>query len=121
MRIIILSAALLVSFSTNAAEIRGGRFIEAKNVIELDVIYSGGCKQHSFSLDIGSCMESNPVQCAEVQLVDHTVGDYCEALIRKTIEISLSSAGLDDSYYNGASLTINGDRNSSVNLRLPHK
>jgi hypothetical protein len=80
--------------------------------------YSGGCKEHKFSLQIAGCMESFPVQCPTV-LVDSETNDFCEAFIQETVLIQLKDAGLTDSYYRGALLTIKGSDNKSVNVTLP--
>ncbi len=118
MKFLIL-AITLVSASAQAAKVVSGKFNEQKQAIELEVAYGGGCKEHKFSLDVGSCLESYPVQCVEVKLVDHTVGDNCEAYIHRVIELPLNEQGLDDPYYNGAALKIHGDANSEVFVRLP--
>lgn len=115
-------AVLFLSSVAFGAEIQGGRFNAKTDSIELEVRYGGGCKDHDFYLDLGNyCLESYPVQCPDVQLFDRTKGDTCEALVHKTVSISLESAGLTDSYFNGARLTIRGDAGTSVKIDLPFR
>jgi hypothetical protein len=108
---IALVAFALVSTSAFAAEIRGGRYDEARQVIQLDVSYGGGCEEHTFRVDLGMCLESLPMQC-EARLVERANGDMCEAYIHRTIEIPVSETNL----YGTAYLTIKGDRDTSVTL-----
>ncbi|MCX6118620.1 MAG: hypothetical protein NT027_13850 [Proteobacteria bacterium] len=108
--------ALAVSANAFAAKIESGRYNAATKAIELDVAYGGGCGEHQFTLDVGACAESMPVQC-RAKLI-HKTDDTCEAYIMKTISISLKSAKLDSEYYADAFLTITGDQNSSVSLQL---
>ena len=112
-------------FNATAAEIKSAKLDSSKNNILVDVVYGGGCKKHVFTLEVGACLESLPVQCT-AKLVEKTVGgpDFCEALISETVVISRKKAGLDDSYYAGAKLTITGDRGftgepSQATVRLP--
>jgi len=119
MKIVILLVTALFAVSASAAEIKGGRFNKAKNAIELDVAYGGGCTQHSFSLKIGSVLESYPVQCPDVELIEDAKGDNCDGYIQETILLPLKDFGLNRSYYSGASLTIHGDYNTEVSITLP--
>lgn len=123
MKTLLLSLIILglqSSASANGTFIESGSFDPKKNGIELNIIYGGGCKEHSYKLEIGSCLESYPVQCREVQLVDSVQDDYCRAMLRKTIFLSLEENGLSDSYFNGAFLTINSD-GTKVHINLPFK
>ena len=62
-------------------------------------------------------METFPVQCRATLV--HTTNDACRALISDTARMTLEDAGLDDPYYNGAYLTIEGAQGSQVELQLP--
>ncbi len=98
----------------NSAEVKNGN-------LEISVSYGGGCEEHAFKLEVGSCLESYPVQCREAKLI-HTMPngfDACEAYITETVIISLEEAGLSDSYYTRASLIINGSNDSKVAVSLP--
>lgn len=108
----------LFSVSASAAEIRGGRVDAERGVIRLDVGYSGGCREHTFKLRLEECQESAPVSCFAT-LVENANGDGCEAYITRTIELSLRSQGLSDSYFAGGSLQIKGDGGTSVVVYLP--
>jgi len=124
MKSVLLALAALTSVSVFAAEIKGGRFNYEKNAIELDIAHGGRCGKHSFSLRIGSVLESYPVQCPEVQLIEDTNDDQCDAWVEETIFFPLESVGLNDSYYSGARLTIHGDaihgdEQSKVSITLP--
>ncbi len=112
-------------FNATAAEVKSAKLDSSKKNILVDVVYGGGCKEHVFTLELGPCLESYPVQCS-AKLVEKTIGglDFCEALISETVVISRKKYGLDDSYFKGAKLTITGDRGftgepSSAVVRLP--
>ncbi len=124
MKHFVLSALItLVATQTFAATVRGARIDASKKVILVDVTYGGGCGKHDFSLEVGGCMETNPVRCS-AKLV-HKTQDFCEALISNTVAISLSEYKLDDRYYSKGSLTITGDHDwqtkkpSSATVILP--
>jgi hypothetical protein len=119
MKVVFGILALLVSLSASAATINDGSYNAEKKAIELSVSYGGGCKEHTFKLDIGPCMETNPVMCHEIQLLEDANGDACEAYVTKTIYLPLSEVGLSDSYYAGAMLVIHGDQGSQVEITLP--
>ncbi len=119
MKALLLTAIFLsLPLTTQAAEIIRGKYLAAEGVIELQVRYGGGCKEHRFELQMGGCLESMPVQCA-AQLVDLTKDDFCEAIVGDTLRFSLADYGLDNDYYSGASIRIQGDNGSSFSLRLP--
>lgn len=120
MKSLILSAlALGASFASvaSATEVVDARVDERRGVLEIDVRYGGGCKEHEFKLDIGACMETMPVQC-EARIRDLTEGDFCEAIIGRRVVFSLKELGLDEPYYRGGSLKITGSRGSKV-VTLP--
>jgi len=62
----------------------------AGDIITLNVTYSGGCKEHCFSLYMSpaSFLESSPV-LANLYLRHNSNGDACEAFINKTISFDL--------------------------------
>lgn len=116
-------ALILITFclfaSTEALlRIKSGQFNSSTNTIDFIVQYSGGCKDHQFELKIGKCRESFPVQC-DAQLIDLVTDDFCKALIVENVSINLHDAGLDDSYYQGASLRIQNADNSNIIITLP--
>lgn len=118
MKSLVLFASLVMAGNAFAAEVKSAKYNAAKKGIEIDVVYGGGCKAHNFELQVGGCRESFPASC-DAELVDLTNDDFCEALISRTVFISLESAGLNTSYYSGASINIKGDDNSKVSVRLP--
>jgi len=105
--------------SQGLVTIRDGRFNSSTDSIEIDVQYSGGCKEHKFELKISTCRESYPVQC-DAQLIDLVTDDFCKALIIETVSIKVHDAGLDDIYYKGASLKIESADNPKVLIILPN-
>lgn len=122
MKTIILS--LLLSVPAFAAQVNSAKFDRSRDKILVSVTYGGGCEKHEFSLEIGGCRESFPVQC-DAQLIEKTDRpDLCEAIITETVEFDLRDYDLDDPYYSGASLTIYGGLNhkgrvSSATVTLP--
>jgi opacity protein-like surface antigen len=119
----LLLAVLFVSFTSgaSAATIDEGRYNPKTNSIEFDVVYTGGCMDHDFVFElVNGCKESYPVQCT-ARLTDKTQGDFCEAIVNTTVSFTLEQAGLADSYYNGARLTVHGLGGSNVKFSLPFK
>ncbi len=100
-------------------EVFSAKFDAATNEIVLEVGYGGGCGEHEFSLTVGTCYETYPVQC-EVKLVHHS-DDACEMYFRGEIRLGLHKEGLDDPYFNGASLDISGSGSSHAGMALPFK
>jgi hypothetical protein len=95
----IIEELAMAPFAAQKATLDG-----SKQNLEFLVGYSGGCAKHVFTLEVGSCLETYPVQCS-AQLI-HRSNDQCEAYLSDKVIINLSDAGLTDSYYKGASLTI---------------
>ncbi len=87
-------------------------------VIEINVQYDGGCTWYKLQLPIGTCRKSFPVQC-DVKLIDLTKNDYCEAVIYRKVSIDVHKVGLDNSYYTGASIRIQGVGDSKVFIIFP--
>lgn len=111
---------LSLSLSANAAEVLSAKLDASKKNILVDVRYGGGCKKHEFSLKLGACLESYPVQCS-ADLIETIEGgfDACESIRMETAVISLKKAGLTDTYFERARLTILGDNESSATIKLP--
>lgn len=105
-------------FTENMPNIQNGRYNAETKAIEINVQYGGGCKEHKFQLQMGFCVKTYPLQC-NAKLIDLTTDDYCEAFISRTVSISIHEAGLDDRYYTGASIKIQGAGNSNVSITLP--
>lgn len=107
----LVGVMLLASFSAGAAEVISAKLDAGRKNILLDVQYGGGCKEHVFVLEVGQCLESNPVQCTG-RLFEKTLGgeDICQAIIKETVVFNLKKMGLKDPYYKNGSLTIYGDR-----------
>lgn len=118
MKSLVFLASLVMAGNAFAAEVKSAKYNAAKKGIEIGVKYGGGCKEHKFELQVGTCLESFPVQCS-AELVDLTNDDFCEALVSRTIFISLDNAGLNESYYSSATINIKGDNQSRVAVRLP--
>jgi|GEM_PF-1121300 len=112
--LLVSSLSASIAFS---AEIRDGRYNVQAQAIELDVVYGGGCGEHTFDLKVGACQESFPVSCS-VKLL-HSSQDFCEALVSETIQLPLEKVGLNDGYYSNGSVTIKGDNKSQVTIELP--
>lgn len=120
MKTLMISAFAFLAMANVASAVSiNGAAVDAKaGLLLVDVTYGGGCKEHSFKLDVGPCAESFPVQCT-ARVIDLTQGDFCEALISETVQFSLKDYGLTDSYYSGASLTLVGSDKKSVSVKLP--
>jgi len=122
-KMFLVSVLSLMAAQSFGATVKSAKLDASKKNILIDVTYGGGCGKHEFSLEVGGCLESYPVQCG-AQLV-HKTDDICEAMISETIIISLEKEKLTDSYYKGASLTITGDldwqtnKASKVFVKLP--
>ena len=116
---VLFSIVALASLTANAAEITSAKV--DGNKIVLDVRYGGGCKKHEFSIAIGGCFESLPVQC-QAKLVHNVVNgpDFCEAIVSDTAEIPFSDVGIEGSYFAGGSLAITDEAGKVTKLRLPN-
>jgi len=113
--------ALAISFfaaQTFAAEVLKVKVDETGKNLLIDVMYGGGCLEHTFEVQMRQgCARSMPAQCHGT-LVDTTNGfDACEALVGKTVTVSIESLGV--SMYNRPLVTIMGDRDSAVTVQLP--
>ena len=117
-------ALLTLSFSSMAAGVLSAKLDASKKNILVDVSYGGGCKKHTFSLELEGCMETSPVKCS-AKLIESIEGgfDECEALLHETVVFNLKQYGLVGSYFSKGSLTITGDsyrgKVSSASVRLP--
>lgn len=118
-------ALFMSAFSATAAEVVSAKLDASKKNLLVDVRYGGGCKKHTFELQVGGCLESMPVQCS-AKLVEKVEGgfDPCEAIIGDTVVFNLKKYGLADSYYSKGKLTITGDKNftgkpSTATVTLP--
>jgi hypothetical protein len=117
--IIAILAATFTIGNAHAAEVISAKVNAAKKTVSVTVRYGGGCKKHDFVLQsTGGCRESYPVQC-DYELVDLTTGDHCEAMVGTTAEFTFAEMGWEDSYFNGASISIFGDNNSRAGVALP--
>ncbi|CAF2840377.1 unnamed protein product [Rotaria sp. Silwood2] len=106
-------------FGQNMPFIQDGRYNAQTKAIEININYGGGCAEHKFQLKIGSCLDDfYPVQC-DAKLIDLTTNDFCEAFIHRKVSISLRESGLDNGYYTGASIQIQGAGGSKATIYLP--
>ncbi|MBT4791076.1 MAG: hypothetical protein HON90_05855 [Halobacteriovoraceae bacterium] len=111
----------------NQPEVVSASVDAVKKTITVRVSYGGGCEDHKFSLEIGRCLESYPVQCT-AKVYDKTT-DRCEALIRRNVSFSFEELGLNNDYFDGASINIIGAKKydvetqkvvvTSANISLP--
>lgn len=81
--------------------------------IEIDVAYSGGCKEHNFELVYKAPDSSDLV---EIAIVHDSNGDLCEAYLNETIRIELADfPQIADSLSIGQTLRlINGSNHKSI-------
>jgi hypothetical protein len=117
LKVTLLSIVAFGASVGHAASVHKASYDPKTEIISVDVSYGGGCKEHVFKLQVGACMESYPVQCT-VTLIDTTSGDFCEALISKTVTFKAAQYGLTDSYYDNASITIEGSDGSKASFTL---
>lgn len=59
-----------------------------KDVLTLEINYSGGCKEHQFNLYTTGKAENNHLQ---LFLVDSQTEDFCKMLITDTLNYNLSN------------------------------
>jgi hypothetical protein len=114
---LVVLGSMLSAFSVQAVEVVSAKLDAAKENIIVTVRHGGGCGDHKYTLVMGSCQETFPVQCSAS--IKHMTSDMCEAYLTKEATFSLSKNGLKDKYYDGANLRIVGDNNSSAALTLP--
>jgi hypothetical protein len=120
MKSILAAALLLVSVNASALTINSVQLNTEKQAIDFDVTYGGGCEEHKFELKVGACMETFPVMCRATLVDVSAKPDFCEALISEVVSIPLKDAGLDTSYYLGASMTFTSSGTQTpLHLALP--
>ncbi len=78
-----------------------------KDVLTLEINYSGGCKEHNFNLYSNGKIENNTLQ---LFLVDMQNEDFCKMLLTDTLYFNLSN--LKTISKNKLNLTIN--RNEQI-------
>jgi hypothetical protein len=106
--VLLISAVAFADEGRNQPEVVSASVDMAKKIITVRVSYAGGCEDHKISIEIGSCLESYPVQCT-AKIFDKT-SDRCEAYITRNVIFSLEDLGLSDNYYDGASISIQGGK-----------
>jgi hypothetical protein len=125
MKLLILLLILCSGFAQGASVLSAKLDYYRENIL-VEVAYFGGCKEHQFVLKMDPyCMSSYPAQCS-ARLVDTTEieVEMCDEVVNTTAVFNIAEYGLDDIYYNGASLTIHGDRSltgevTSATVDLP--
>src|SRR5690606_8946590 len=89
-------------------------------VLTISIRYTGGCKDHDFTLHWnGSFLESFPVQ-VHLTLTDGETEDFCKALISKQLKFDLTP--LVQAYrdgYQGAGTVIVRLQTHSVQVEIP--
>lgn len=120
---LVLALSLISSsaFAVGKPNVNGARYNAAKQSIDVDVSYGGGCEEHAFKLEIGMCLESFPVQCSAEVLDVSAKPDFCEAFLHQTVSFKLADYGLNDNYFSGALITIGGEGKEGASVRLPRK
>lgn len=122
--IAILASSLSAFAYTYKPEVVAAAVDASKQTLTVTVRHGGGCGEHNYSLKMGLCLETYPVQCS-AELFDDTE-DYCEAYLTNEVVFTFRELGLNNSYFNGASLTITGaqlrnGQESSATVKLPFR
>ena len=88
----LLTTLAVTLFSANVfgAQIVGGSYDQASDMISVDVVYQGGCKEHNFEVRLNLCNRSMPATCS-AELVDLTQGDVCRGFMTETVKIPAST------------------------------
>lgn len=89
LRFSFIFCALFSLSSLASVDILSASFDGTSNNITMEVVYGGGCMEHSFELEFSPiCLQSMPLQCS-AQL-KHTQGekDPCKARIFKSLTFS---------------------------------
>lgn len=109
MRVLLVYASLVLSFSSVAAVVDAAKLDASKKNILVEVSYDGGCATHNFSLQVGPCTEGIRVDCP-AKLIETISGgiDTCEIRQVQTVVFNLRKNGLDAPYYSKGSLRISG-------------
>jgi hypothetical protein len=118
--VVLLALTAMPAFAASDVTVKSARVLDGKTLV-VDVVYGGGCKEHNnFHLSIGNCLESMLVQCG-AEILDRTKGDFCEALVGKTVKFDLKAEGLLDAYFNGALISIDNGQGGQVGVTLPRQ
>lgn len=88
-------------FTIEATEIRG-------NLLYVDVMYSGGCEEHSFEV-IGSNMIAKSMPPIRAIQVKHNAnGDSCKKAVRAKLEVNIKEFAYKQEKGSEIYLTVNG-------------
>lgn len=94
------------AFRINKGERKG-------DILQLNVSYSGGCKQHSFEIIWDGLVYTNNPCNMNLLIIHRGNNDTCEALITETIMVNLKELVGDITYKDKCAYTIFSTFNSS--------
>lgn len=115
---IVSTAATATEFALIQPEVYDANYNSSTDSIELAIGHGGGCGEHNYEFRMGpACAKSYPVKCT-AEIYDRT-NDHCEAYVYKTVSFSVNELGLDDPYFNGASINVFGGSDTSATVSLP--
>lgn len=124
MKMIVACSLLFFGSLVSAAVVKSAKLDSKHQNILIDVNYVGGCgDEPQFTLKLGVCRANDTVHCL-AQLVQSSEL-ICDKLVAKTVAIPLAQYGLDSLQFQGADLTIFGDKDwlinqpSQVTVQLP--
>lgn len=112
MKMTIFSLLMVFGSWASAVQIEEARFVPEKQAIEMDVIYKGGCEEHTFRLEVQSCNRSMPMTCV-AKLIDEQTQDACRGIIKTTIQMPAQNF-YNDQILDG--LIILGDYDTAANV-----
>lgn len=106
--------------SAHGATVQGAGFDPATNRVYVDVRIFGGCKEHSFWLELSQCDYRLPIDC-QMNLI-HEIqdgSDPCYAYFDQRLQFSASDLGLDHPIYWNGTFSVRGEQNSCASFVKP--
>ena len=108
---IILSAFLFSMSMAQAAFIQAGNYNPVTKNLQIVLVYSGGLKNHNFTLDWDKCQVVNGFNETSARLIDTGWDDAGTEELSQVVSFNLS-----DLQCNPAQLTIFSDKHSRLTL-----
>lgn len=113
MKKILITLFVLSYVTSDSASIINvkAKYLEESEMLRVTVLHGGGCKDHTFKLDLDNrCLETYPAQCSATLIHTEGMEDPCKAIVKTTFLTEVEPGP----YY----LSINAEGNENVKTRV---